>query len=260
MLERAAITETVAGREWTLDLPDGLSRSIYEGCKDFIVGAGGRWVRTRKTHVFSRDPRPLLADVLGTGKVRNLKAERQAFYTPAPLAALVAETALSGVPLRATLRVLEPSAGDGALLRGLRAVRGGAKLLDVVAIESDPDALESLRRELGQNYGRACLIAQDFLDVPAPSLHADQFDRVVMNPPFAHKQELEHVMHAHSFLRTGGLLVAVMSAGVDFRSESSYERFRVFVDFQGGRIQRLPSGSFQESGTNVETCLVTIPN
>jgi hypothetical protein len=85
------------------------------------------------------------------------------------------------------------------------------------------------------------------------------FDRVVMNPPFAKQADIKHVTHALGFLRQGGRLVAVMSAGVVFRSDSRTTAFRDLVEARGGSIQPNPAGSFKESGTLVNTVTVVIP-
>ena len=57
----------------------------------------------------------------------------------------------------------------------------------------------------------------------------------------------------------GGLLVAVMSAGVAFRSDRTTTGFRDLVTAAGGEITALPDGSFGDSGTGIRTVLVTIP-
>jgi hypothetical protein len=75
-----------------------------------------------------------------------------------------------------------------------------------------------------------------------------------MNPPFARQADIDHVLHAMQFLRRGGLLVAIMSASVKFRSNAKTAAFRRL----GGRILELPDGSFKTSGTMVNACIVVI--
>jgi predicted RNA methylase len=87
-----------------------------------------------------------------------------------------------------------------------------------------------------------------------------RFKFVVMNPPFGRQADIDHVRHAHGFLKAKGKLVAVMSAGVKFRENRKTVEFRDFVTTHGGSIEPLPAGSFKGSGTNVNTCMVVIPH
>jgi hypothetical protein len=49
-----------------------------------------------------------------------------------------------------------------------------------------------------------------------------------------------------------------MSAGVEFRQDKKTTAFRALVDRSRGSIERLPEGAFKDSGTNVNTVLVTM--
>jgi type I restriction-modification system DNA methylase subunit len=86
-----------------------------------------------------------------------------------------------------------------------------------------------------------------------------EYDRVVMNPPFAKQADIKHVMHALKFLKPDGKLVSVMSASVDFRDNKLTKEFRDLIAERGGRIEALPDGAFKESGTMVRTVIVEIP-
>ena len=59
-------------------------------------------------------------------------------------------------------------------------------------------------------------------------------------------------------LKPGGKLASVMSAGVTFRDDKLGKYFRDFVYTHSGQIIPLPEGSFEESGTNVNTVIVTM--
>ena len=80
-----------------------------------------------------------------------------------------------------------------------------------------------------------------------------------MNPPFGNGADVRHVLHAEKFLRRGGLLVAVMSAGAEFRSDKRSEQFRKLVADRGGWIESLPDDAFELAGTNVRTVLAVLP-
>jgi 16S rRNA G1207 methylase RsmC len=94
----------------------------------------------------------------------------------------------------------------------------------------------------------------DFLGIQPDA----SYDRVVMNPPFAGQDDIRHVMHAFSFLKPNGRLVAIMSAGVLFRANKLTTAFRDLVADNSGAIEPLPDGSFRSSGTAVNTCIVTL--
>jgi 16S rRNA G1207 methylase RsmC len=83
------------------------------------------------------------------------------------------------------------------------------------------------------------------------------YDRILMNPPFSKQQDIDHVLHAWKFLKPGGRLVAIMSGGTDYRTNKKAVAFQNLVA-EHGHIEPLPEGSFEESGTGVNTVLVVL--
>lgn len=81
-----------------------------------------------------------------------------------------------------------------------------------------------------------------------------------MNPPFDRGRDVDHVTHALKFLKPGGRLVSIMAAGVEYRTDRKTSDFRATVERFKGSIRDLPFGSFAESGTNVNTVIVTMTN
>jgi type I restriction-modification system DNA methylase subunit len=79
-----------------------------------------------------------------------------------------------------------------------------------------------------------------------------------MNPPFAKQADIRHVMHAMAFLAPQGRLVSVMASGVTFRTNALTENFRELMKAHNGTIEALPESTFAESGTNVNTVIVTM--
>lgn len=177
----------------------------------------------------SKPRRPKHADNLGF------------FQTPAA----VVERMLAEVTLGEDVRVLEPSAGLGAI-----AGRAAASSRVVTCIEIDHGRVMALRH--AGIYEQ--VMEADFLDV-APQ--GDGFDVVLMNPPFADRADVEHVLHAERFLRPGGRLVAIMGAGVLGRTDARTRRLRSLIE-QRGSAERLPEGAFRESGTSVATVMVVL--
>ena len=164
------------------------------------------------------------------------------FVTPTELAARVIEQA----DIQPSHSVLEPSAGTGNLLGMI------PRPANVTAVEIN----HSLAQRLQPMADR--VICEDFLQLTPEAWGT--FDRIVMNPPFAGQADIDHVVHALKFLKPNGKLVAIMSAGVNFRQDRKAKTFRDLVEKHGGTIEELPAESFKLSGTNVSTVLVEIPN
>lgn len=212
--------------------------------KRVVVALGGKW-RSRKGFVFADDvdAQELVRLALETGEILDPR-KADFFATPAPLADRVVALA----DIRPGDRVLEPSAGRGAIAL---AVRRACPEATVLCIEPLPDNRAALE---GEGFE---LIGSDFL------LEGDvfgQFDAITMNPPFGKRADLVHVEHALRFRRPGGSLVAIMSAGAEYRDDKRGRAFReLVIDQLGGRFERNPDGSFLESGTSVSTVTLVIP-
>lgn len=238
----------------TVRLNGQLDRKLYTRVNEVLEAVGGKWNRKSKAHVFGEDAGERLDLVLNTGMIERPQ-DFGFFPTPPELAARVVEEC--GVAEGHS--VLEPSAGHGALVEA--ALKAGAK--SVFAVELLPDNAKVLYEKF--KHSSASFACGDFLQVSAPSecknIHDAEcvtFDRVVMNPPFAKRADIDHVLHAFEFLRQGGRLVSIMSAGVSFRHDHKTEDFRQFVYEHDGSIEALPEGSFKVSGTMVNTVLVTV--
>lgn len=224
----------------TLRLTGQLERKLYEQTAKVLEAAGGKWVRKHKVHMFDGSAADAIEQVLLTGEIVAAKQELGAFFTPGPLADRVIDAAR----LAPGIAVLEPSAGAGALAS--RALLAGCKV-DCVEIH---DKFVHLLCSTPYN----AVVHNDFLSI----VPVRNYDRVVMNPPFARQADIDHVLHALKFLKRGGMLVAIMSAGVEFREDRKAREFRETIRKLGGTITRLPEGSFAESGTNVNTVMVEV--
>ena len=86
------------------------------------------------------------------------------------------------------------------------------------------------------------------------------YDVVIMNPPFDRERDIDHVMHALKFLKPAGCLVAIMSAGTEFRETRKAAAFRELMGKMRARWRDLPEGSFASVGTNVNTVVLKVWN
>lgn len=225
-----------------LRLPPGaLPRQTYLAVNKVIEAAGGKWDRKAKAHLFEGEAADVMDQIIATGEVISKKQEMQQFWTPAPLAdALVALA-----ELRPEHLVLEPSAGEGALIRAALKI---VAPINIFAVETDARAMDKWPAAVTwRAFG-------DFLELTP----ATRYDRVLMNPPFTRQADIRHVSHAMGFLKPGGRLVAIMSAGTMFRQNSLAVAFRATMGALDRTFQALPPGSFKESGTMVNACIVTV--
>src|SRR5262249_50300561 len=135
--------------------------------------------------------------------------------------------------------ILEPSAGTGALLDALRR-RPLGLIGGLSVVEINPLLAEALQ---AKGYTVRCA---DFL---ACRDNLGQFDRILMNPPFTHGEDIKHIEHARTLLAPGGRLVALCAAG---------PRQQAALQPVCEQWIPLPPGSFHEQGTNVNVALVVI--
>jgi phospholipid N-methyltransferase len=186
---------------------------------------------------------------LRSGNAVTTVSAPQLFPTPKELAErIVLDEA--AIPNGSKLDILEPSAGTGRLLEPLfNHELGGGR---VVAVEINAQLAGGLRSQ----YPSAEVKHNDFLSM----MHAElgSFDRIIMNPPFTESQDIAHVQHAYKFLKPGGRIVAVLGEGAFFRSDRKATEFREWLEAVGGECEKLPAGSFEASGTGVNTRLVVI--
>ena len=253
VLQRSEITAGARGT-FTLQLPQQHDRALYLKVDMVLKAAGGKWNRGQGLHLFERDPREVLGMAVETGAIENEQQVRQTFYTPPEVAAMVMD---AGKINESTLRVLEPSAGRGALV--VAAINRG--VIEVVAVENDPEGIKDLRGIEEDFQSRVRVVEGDFLKLAtARGAGLGKFDAVVMNPPFAEAQEIAHVRAAFKLLREGGRLVAVMSKAVEFRETDPYKTFREeWLAERCASISPIPPRAFRSSGTDVETVIVTVP-
>lgn len=226
-----------------LALNGQLDRSLYDRTNKVLEACGGKWNRKAKAHLFEGDAGDALEQVVLTGEYTNRKVELQQFYTPEALALQVIQAA----HIEPGMLVLEPSAGRGALARKAR--DAGAK---VWCVDIDQKNVAALKAD---GFNAVCY---DFLALSKHDFESTRFDCVVMNPPFANRADIRHVRHAINFLRPGGRLVAIMSAGVSFRTDTLAREFMDFLYFHDGGMVHVDEGAFRESGTMVRTVIASL--
>jgi len=221
----------------------------YDEISQRLSKAGGRYITGRNKH-FAFDDGVDCADLLRrlvAGETVNFQQEYQFFATPESKAIEVAEEIRKSLGTLRGKRVLEPSAGTGALANVVR--RMGA---DVVVVEAWNVNAIKLR---AQGYE---VIERDFLRVTPEEIGT--FDAVLANPPFTKNQDIQHVMHMLQFIRPGGALSVIMSTGWLEGKTKMHAQFREFLATQDVTVAAIEAGAFRESGTTVPTVRLDFRN
>jgi predicted RNA methylase len=154
------------------------------------------------------------------------------YDTPDPLAMVQARLAAHALPWSAgwgrATRILEPSAGKGALVRALRAELPNAR---IDAVELDP-ARAALLRELAADASIANgdrlapawfdVWEGDYLSRPAPSR---RYDLGVSNPPFSKGAETPHLAKMMDECQQLVWQLPIRSLHGQARTEAVWSRF-----------------------------------
>ena len=226
-----------------VQIPFELDRGLYGRVNKVLKDIGGRWDGRKavRAHVFPFLVEDFMRACIAAGEWPS--RFEQGWY-PTPPA--VVFDMLEHASIRVGHTVLEPSAGVGSL------AKPAAEQMGIVdCVEIDPRRAHVLR-ELG--IARQ-VIQGDFLDLD-PFAIEEPYDRILMNPPFSNA--LAHVMHALSFLKDGGTLVAIMPESITWHPERSAVEFRKLIADAEGETIKLPEDAFKPSGANVRTVLLRL--
>lgn len=232
---------------------DGLSLTIPEtDRKSYVLLTKvlevyeGKWNRKEKAVIFPRSFAAKKAELCETGELSDKKNPLDFFYTPDPVLDLLFQHC-DGQP-RPDMRVLEPSAGQGHIAQYLRR-----------EYEVNPDCIEldPHRRQTLEDTGFP-VVGTDFLEFDP----GDGYDFIIMNPPFRTETDknayITHIMYAHSCLREGGQLLAIVPEGFFFRQDAKVSEFREFVKANGIIGEQVPADSFKAAGTGIVTRVIQL--
>lgn len=156
--------------------------------------------------------------------------------------------------------ILEPSAGKGDIADAARA-RWPEAGIDTFEISADLREILKLKKypvlrtELPSTGG----YTHSFTDYILPSFMVG-YELILMNPPFEHFQDIQHVLHAYKMLAPGGELIAIMSESTFFRTEGIASNFRLWLDRQDSYVEKVEPGAFFASDrpTGVNCRIVAI--
>jgi protein-L-isoaspartate O-methyltransferase len=219
-----------------------LERRLYQEINAVLEALGGVWTRKRRAHVFTELTGEDLADrfytIVETG---SWERAQDAGYYPTP--EWLVEQMIAAAAIEGFHRVLEPSAGQGAILTKVAPkLQSRHQLAICELLPANQKVLEQ------QGF---TVDAGDFLEFATEPI----FDRILMNPPFGKSAAPRHVQHAMTMLKPGGRLVAVMPNGIMQRQDALHRAVRQQIILHGA-IAPLPEDTFKDAGTGVRTVLV----
>lgn len=241
LLKLVELDETTNRVVYTRDdhLPD------WASLKQAVEALGGRWLgKSKKTKggwAFPDeiDAADAIATALATGGIFDARLVGYFWTNDALADALVAP-----LKLRTGDRLLEPSAGKGAIAR---AARRACPDVEIVCVELVPEHQEELRA-LGFT-----VIGGDFLTMGIDAL-GGPFTVAATNPPFGKgRVELHHLRHTLDLVGTGGRVGAIMPNSLQFRQDAATVALREELARHGALITKNPDDAFREAGAMVKT-------
>jgi hypothetical protein len=133
--------------------------------------------------------------------------------------------------------ILEPSAGEGALVEAIHRRSPQTQVDCVEPLERNRGALEAL----GLHTRLISQEEEDFLQLTPPPMDA-LYDAVIANPPFGRRADVIHITRMLEWLKPGGRLAAIASSGVKHRDDARGREFRALIESHGGAIIDNPAG------------------
>lgn len=237
----------------TITVVPQLASKDYTKLKTLLGRMGGKWVTSKGHFQLKKSPTALIDRVLSVGSQCLNKFH---FYpTPESIFAEIvrfSDLSFLGESGR-TIRVLEPSCGDGGLINMLLAyAKANSRIFDITGYEIDPLNVIACQ-ESGLNVFEA-----DFLKVvPDPS-----FELVVANPPFAGETFIKHIRHAQKFLTPEGTMIVVVPTAWIKANNKSADRQWLLEQAHAGGDSLLDSGEYFPAGTfegvGIETTFITL--
>ena len=218
------------------------------------IGSEREYVATRTTLLtLATGDTSFLAAAAREQAVRRMIGQVPGFY---PTPAAVIDRMFNLTHIGSGDMILEPSAGDGAILRQLPRLVQDRRVdnLTVHAIEYN-DTLRGYLEQQGFT-----VIGGDFLEeAPKLLVQGIRYDLILMNPPFENGQPLSHIRAAYDLLNESGELVAVVPSSVFTNTTNKFREFQSWITSDAvGRCDKydLPDDAFRESGTGVRAKLL----
>lgn len=218
------------------------NKKSYAEAKEWIEEAGGSWKGGKvQGFTFPFDAKRVFA-ILHDGKRCNLQQDFQFFETPSDVADWL--VMLAG-GISDTDKILEPSAGRGALIKAIHRANHSA-LVD--CYELMPENKEFLHQ-----MENVRVLGDDFTNGENST-----YSKIIANPPFSSNQDIEHIYIMYKHLKEGGTLASITSAHWEIGQEKKCVDFRRWLSSVKGKVFNISKGEFKDSGTSIETRAIVI--
>lgn len=242
-----------------LTFPKMMSKGDYARAKNALAKLGCRWNSQKKTHIFDDAmTNEIWQNIL---KKEVLPKLNPLSYFPTPPEGIdhIRLFAQDWIYPHTTMRILEPSAGSGAiidmiidLLRDNESGELNPSGSVIDAIEVQPHMADILRVKYG-HLDWVNVICQEFEDYDP----VDHYDVVVMNPPFSNSLYAKHILRASTMTKKKGDMIFV--APRMFKSLSNRGHIKKLQQMMSdgcGYFEEMETTRF--SGTSVSTLVGTV--
>jgi hypothetical protein len=224
-----------------LGLPEDIwEQSVYAAVKTMLLDSGFVYKRNTFVHENAEVALGTLFELDGI----NPKVKFQFFSTTPSVEKLVASKITF---LEADKNILEPSAGDGVMIKMLRK-KGYDGNIDVFEAWDKNAALLA-------EMPNVTFLGADFLEAAPPE---ELYDLIVANPPFTGNSDIKHISKMLDLLRIGGRLFTICSTHFQTSTDKSSVRFLKMLTEQEAVITQIPKGAFKESGTDFPSVLICL--
>lgn len=228
-----------------------LDRDDYLELKTILERFGASYKTNKKCFIFKTDPKPLIDTYLKTG---ILPEKNPTAFFPTPKNLVDTMMRVSSFEYfkdydesyQSTIRVLEPSAGVAGIADVIKEIAPFVTLDTVEILPTNQSVLKA------KGYNPYCM---DFLEFNKDT--SITYDYILMNPPFQGTTYIKHIKHALSMLKANGTLSAIVPGGfLTGKTKLDEELLNEIAMY--GNIYKNPKKSFSDSGTDVETYIITL--
>jgi predicted RNA methylase len=146
-------------------------------------------------------------------------------------------------------RILDPSAGSGALLDAIASWKSRKKSTNFYAVEIDQELRYVLQ---GKDY---LVLDSDWLQYSEPT----SFDAIAMNPPFS--DGIRHILKSWDYLAAGGILCSVVPKTMTSGGNAAKELLSRLVEQHGHKVDIgcAFANSYRSTQVDCEILVLTKP-
>ena len=242
-------------RELSIALPEyQIPASEFPQVKRAIQGIGGVWNGQSQAFRFDSCPKTLFQRICQGESIdlaRSFRKRTQFFETTEQ----VIEEMFKFILVDRDARILEPSAGNGALIKALKE-RAPYHQGKIDYCEMEPEHQANIDRLAeAQSWDNLNCVGGDFLQMPRPD---KGYHLILANPPFSKDQDIAHFMRMYDMLAPGGRLICVMGTSWHTSTRKTHQEFKDWLNYFFHEVIDLPANAFRDSGTAVKTCIVRL--